>query len=125
MVQALIAAGYKVNMDVPVGELFGVNNQKIQMLAVDPQGVRHFITLMGQTGSGTTVQKIPFGAMALIELARRSRTSSRFHLVLYGSRWNFKDFFLSGGLGRFLVDVDLVSIVSIDRFLESAKQRKL
>ena len=47
------------------------------------------------------------------------------YLVLGGEGWRFKEFYLSGGLAPFLVNADLVNIVSLERFVELANQGRL
>ena len=122
--QGLTTAGYLVNRDAQIGDFFGVKNRKINMLAINRRGTRHFITSTGQTNSGTTAEKIPFGAMALVDLARRSKPQDRFHLVLYGNGWKYKRFFL-GGMANFLIDIELVNIVSFEIFIEAIHHRRL
>jgi len=47
------------------------------------------------------------------------------YLVLGGDGWTLRDFYLNGGLEKYLRYVDLVKIVSLETFVSLANQGKL
>ena len=74
---------------------------------------------------GTAEQKIPFEVVSLADAMMRNEEYFKAYLVLGGEGWRFKEFYLSGGLNTFLVNADLVNIVSLERFVELANQGAL
>lgn len=55
-------------------------------------------------------------------------SQGRYHkayLVLGGSGWKLRDFFVGGGLRSHLRHSDVVSIMSLETFVGLANQRKL
>lgn len=122
---ALDMGGYNVTRRKQVGTRFGVSKHYIDTYALDRFGRPYLISLKWQQVGGTAEQKIPFEVVSLADAMIRNEAYFKAYLVLGGEGWRFKDFYLSGGLRSFLVNADLVNIVSLERFVELANQGKL
>ena len=125
MESALTIAGYSVERRSPIGKLFGLKDQHVHLRAIDHDGLRCYVMLIGQINSGSTEEKIPFKVISLVNLAQRSLQSDRFYLVLYGRELGLYDFYVDGGLQEYVAGCDQVNIVRIDRFVELASHRRL
>lgn len=122
---ALEMGGYEVTRSVNVGSRFGVSRHIVDTLAGDADGRLHLISLKWQQVQGTAEQKIPFEVICLVEAMLRDERFFKAYLVLGGPGWRYKEFYLSGGLGPYLVNADMVNIVSMEHFVTLANQGKL
>ena len=104
---------------------FGVSRHNVDTFALDEFGRPYLISLKWQQVSGTAEQKIPFEVVCLADAMIRNEEFYKAYLVLGGEGWRFKQFYLEGGLDQFLVNADLVNIVSLERFVELANQGRL
>ncbi len=122
---ALDMGGYQVTRQKHIGTRFGVSRHNIDTFAIDSAGRPYLISLKWQQVSGTAEQKIPFEVISLADAMIRNEEFFKAYLVLGGNGWRFKEFYLSGRLREFLVNADLVQIVSLERFVELANQGNL
>jgi hypothetical protein len=122
---ALAMGGYSVTRQKHIGTRFDVSRHNIDTYALDDSERPYLISLKWQQVSGTAEQKIPFEVLCLADAMMRNEEFYKAYLVLGGEGWRFKEFYLSGGLNAFLVNADLVNIVSLERFVELANQGKL
>ena len=122
---ALEMGGYTVTWHKNIGMRFGVSAHKVDTFALDVFGCPYLISLNWQQVSGTAEQKIPFEILCLADAMMHNEEFFKAYLVLGGEGWRFKEFYISGGLQRFLVNADLVNIVSLERFVELANQGRL
>ncbi len=117
--------GYTVTRHKNIGTRFGVSAHKLDTFALDVFGRPYLISLKWQQVSGTAEQKIPFEILCLADAMMHNEEYFKAYLVLGGEGWRFKLFYLDGGLQKFLVNADLVNIVSLERSVELANQGKL
>ena len=122
---ALEMGGYQITRHKTIGTRFEVTSHKVDTFALDDFGRPYLISLKWQQVSGTAEQKIPFEILCLADAMMRNEEYFKAYLVLGGEGWRFKQFYLDGGLGKLLVNADLVNIVSLERFVELANQGKL
>ena len=122
---ALEMGGYTVTRHKNIGMRFGVSAHKVDTFALDDFGRPYLISLKWQQVSGTAEQKIPFEILCLADAMMHNEEYFKAYLVLGGEGWRFKQFYLDGGLQKFLVNADLVNIVSLERFVELANQGRL
>lgn len=122
---ALKTGGYKVRQNVTIGQRFGVARHRVDAVAANDEGKKFVISLKWQQVQGTAEQKIPFEVMCLIQAMKDSEEFDGAYLVLGGDGWSYRDFFLSGGLNKWFVDIDMVKIVSLEAFVGLANQKKL
>lgn len=123
---ALKHGAYQYQTRVNIGQRLGGGKHIIDVLAEEPEGKKFLISLKWQQVPGTAEQKVPFEVMCLAEAVMSSQ--GRYHrayLVLGGSGWKLRDFFVGGGLRSHLRHSDLVSIVSLETFVGLANQGKL
>ena len=122
---ALAQNGYKVDRNVYIGSRFGIARHKIDLQAEDPAGRLHLVSMKWQQVGGTAEQKIPFEVICLADTLIRNEKYYKAHLVLGGDGWKYKEFYLSGGLNPYLLNADMVNIVSLDRFVTLVNRSQL
>ncbi|MGC9081789.1 MAG: PD-(D/E)XK nuclease superfamily protein [Anaerolineae bacterium] len=123
---ALEHGGYRYKKRVHVGERLGGGKHIVDVVAEDSEGKRYLISLKWQQVSGTAEQKIPFEAMCLAEAILSSGGGyHKAYLVLGGPGWRLRDFFVGGGLSKYLRYSDLVKIVTLEAFIAAANTRTL
>lgn len=125
-------------MLIPVLESAGYSYRKRYLAGDRPNGGKHYcdlvvedegkqilISVKWQQVSGTAEQKIPYELICLkYLLENHSSRYSRAYLVLGGSGWTLKEFYLSGKLRDFL-NYDGVQIVDLDGFIARVNKRSL
>ena len=119
---ALEMGGYTITRQKTIGTRFGVSKHKVDTFALDKSGRPYLISLKWQQISGTAEQKVPFEVMCLTDAMMSNEEFFKAYLVLGGEGWRFKEFYLSGELAQFLLNADLVNIVSLERFVQLANQ---
>lgn len=114
---ALRRGGYLLSPHVNIGTRFGGGRHVVDVVA-EKQGESHLVSLKWQQVSGTAEQKVPFEAMCLAEaiLAYPDKYASAY-LVLGGSGWKLRDFYVSGGLAKHLRHGELVEVVTLEQFI--------
>ncbi len=123
---ALRHGGYRYQQQVNIGQRLGGGTHFIDVLAEDAGGKRFLISLKWQQVRGTAEQKVPFEVMCLTEAVLSSGGEyHKAYLVLGGDGWTLRDFYLSGGLEKYLRHADLVKIVPLETFVSLANQGKL
>ncbi len=122
---ALEMGGYKVQRNVEVGTRFDVSRHRVDTCAEDSAGRVYLISMKWQQTQGTAEQKIPFEVICLADVLLKNEKFYKAYLVLGGVGWKYKDFYLRGGLNPYLMNADMVSIVSLDEFVSRANQGRL
>ena len=122
---ALERGGYKVRRGVNVGTRFGVSRHRIDIHVEDGDGRIYLVSLKWQQVQGTAEQKIPFEIICLADLLINDESYYKAYLALGGEGWRFKDFYLSGSLNPYLTNADMVSVVSLERFVGLANDGRL
>ncbi len=123
---ALEQGGYKYRRRVPVGKRLGGGRHFVDVLAEDREGGKYLISLKWQQVPGTAEQKVPFEVLCLIEtLLSSGENFRRAYLVLGGPGWRLRDFFVQGGLNKYLIYTELVRIVTLEDFIALANKGNL
>lgn len=122
---ALKHGGYTYRKQVRIGERLGGGKHIVDVVAEDKEGRKFLISLKWQQVAGTAEQKVPFEAMCLAEAVRSSNEYHKAYLVLGGSGWKLREFFVGGGLSAHLRYSNLVHIVTLETFIGLANQGKL
>ena len=126
IIPSLDYAGYQYELHVNIGKRFGGGKHIIDVVAVTPQKEKILISLKWQQVSGTAEQKVPFEAMCLAEAISNNRhIYKKAYLVLGGSGWKLRDFFVNGGLERHLSYSNLVDIITFEDFIAKANRNEL
>lgn len=126
VIPALSGNGYCCQKQVCVGERLGGGKHKVDVVAWKGNSGRILVSLKWQQVPGTAEQKVPFEVICLAKvLLDQPGQYSRAYLVLGGTGWKLRDFYVSGGLKQYLVHADLVEIVTLERFVELANKKAL
>jgi hypothetical protein len=89
-------------------------------------GTACLVSVKWQQTSGTAEQKVPFEAICLAEAIRSAHDRyARAYLVLGGDGWRLRTYYTEGGLDGHLKHCDAVRIVTLERFVALANQRRL
>ncbi len=120
---ALDGGGYTYRLGVNIGKRLGQGRHVLDVL-VRKGDQSYLVSLKWQQVSGTAEQKIPFEVISLSEAMQDGDYSSAY-LVLGGDGWRLRDFYTGGGLDRHLTRPELVSIVTLERFVALANQGAL
>ncbi len=120
---ALDYGGYSYHLQVKLGERLGCGTHFVD--AVVEKAERKFlVSLKWQQVSGTAEQKVPFEAICLIEALENARYEKAY-IVLGGEGWKLRDFYVRGGLSKYLRDARKIRIVTLEWFVAKANQGKL
>jgi hypothetical protein len=120
---ALEAGEYSYEQQVRIGQRLGCGTHKVD-LVIEKAGIRSLVSLKWQQVSGTTEQKVPFEAICLADAIQNS-DFQRAYLVLGGEGWTLRDFYVRGGLLKYLRNLDAVEILTLEAFIARANKGKL
>ncbi len=121
---ALTNGGYDYETQVKIGERPSGRRHFLDVLARDGEGGEYLVSLKWQQTSGTAEQKVPYEMICLAE-AILKEPRRKAYLVLGGSGWTLREYYLSGGLGAHLRHAGLVTLIDLENFVALANQRRL
>ena len=124
MVQALASGGYSYIRRATIGRRPNGNHHVLDILAKDNNSNEYLISLRCQQKSGTTEQKVPYEIVCLAEAIQKDPVRKAY-LVLGGSGWTLRDYYLRGGLNSHLVHANLVVLKGLREFIALANQGSL
>lgn len=125
VVPALTRGGYGVQKQVHVGIRLGKKGKhKVDAIAVK-DGTKILISAKWQQASGTAEEKVPYEVMCLVEAMKDNPEYAKAYVLLGGDGWTLRDFYISGGLDKFMPNVNGVKIVTLERFIALANDSKL
>ena len=123
---ALDKGGYRYKRQVVIGKRLGGHDQKVDVLVSGEADVEIPISLKWQQTSGTAEQKVPFEILCLAEAVHKSRGKfKKAYLVLGGSGWTLRDYYVSGDIRHYLRNCEPVEIVALETFVARANQARL
>jgi hypothetical protein len=123
---ALERGGYDYQTQVNIGTRLGGRKHVVDIVAKDRQGHTCLISLKWQQVGGTAEQKVPFEAMCLTDAVLTSNGEyDKAYLVLGGEGWKLRDFFVNGGLAKYLRYDKLVTIMTLESFVARANKSQL
>jgi PD-(D/E)XK nuclease superfamily protein len=120
---ALDRGGYHHRAQIEIGERLGCGKHVVDVVA-EKDGREFLISLKWQQVAGTAEQKVPFEVICLLDAIERGRYSKAY-LVLGGEGWKLRQFYINGGLNRFLAVEDRVEIVTLEGFIAKANSARL
>lgn len=120
---ALDHGGYSYRVQVKLGERLGCGSHLVDAV-VEKEGRRFLLSVKWQQVSGTAEQKVPFGVICLIEALENARYEKAY-IVLGGEGWKLRNFYVNGGLSKYLRGADRIHIVTLEWFVAKANQGKL
>lgn len=122
---SLHSGGYTWQPQVLVGTRPNGRRHKVDLVADDRDRNRYLISLKWQQSSGTAEQKVPFEVICLKDaLQLYPERFRRAYLVLGGEGWTLRDFYVGGGLQRYM-NCTGVEIVTLERFVALANRGQL
>lgn len=122
---ALAKGGYRVTKQKLVGTRPGGRRQIVDALA-EKNGKKFLISLKWQQVSGTAEQKVPFEVICLIHAINSNHGDySKAYLVLGGSGWSLRDFYVTDGLRDYINHKNKVSILTLEDFVAIANKGSL
>jgi hypothetical protein len=123
---ALKRGGYHYAIQVHIGNRLGGGKHIVDVVAGDEDGRSFLISVKWQQTSGTAEQKVPFEVICLAEAVRDNpERYERAYVVLGGPGWKLREFYVSGGLERHLVEAERVRIVALEEFVARANKAQL
>jgi hypothetical protein len=123
---ALDKGGYHYSRQVVIGKRLGGRDHGIDVLVEEGSGTEILVSLKWQQTSGTAEQKVPFEILCLAEAVHKNLARFRkAYLVLGGTGWSLRDYYVSGDIRHYLINCEPVEIVSLETFVARANQGKL
>lgn len=120
---ALKQGGYTYEAQVDIGQRPGGRRHKIDLLARNGKGDTFLISMKWQQTSGTAEQKVPFEIISLTEILLTEPDKYKCaYLVLGGGGWTLRDFYISGGLKKYLRNQELIHIIGLEAFVALANK---
>ena len=127
VIPALRRGGYQYHTQVPIGTRPSGKPQRVDLVA-EKGGRVILISMKWQQRDGTAEQKVPYEVICL-NLALRTNPGSYAgaYLVLGGrdktpghEGWTLRNFYVSGGLQRYMANMERITIVSLEDFIAKA-----
>jgi len=120
---ALERGGYAFQTQVKVGQRPGGGTHRVD--AVAEKGVRKWlVSLKWQQVGGTAEQKVPFEVICLAEAVEQGGYQKAY-LVLGGEGWKLRQFYIGGGLSKYLRGTEHVEVVTLEGFVATANMGRL
>lgn len=120
---ALLKGGYSYRRQAEVGTRLSGGKHKVDVLA-ERDGEAILVSLKWQQTSGTAEQKVPYEVICL-SLAVEHGNYRKAYLVLGGTGWTLRDFYVSGGLNKYLRLSAEVRILKLEDFIVLANRGQL
>lgn len=125
VIPALEQGGYKHDRQQIVGERPGGRKHKVDFVVWKEGSKPILVSMKYQDSSGTAEQKVPFEVICLVKAIKDNQMYERAYIVMGGSGWTLRDFYTSGQLEDYIVDMKNVSLLTLEGFLKLANHGKL
>lgn len=123
---SLERGGYSHNKQVNVGIRLGGKGKHMIDAVAEKDGSKILVSSKWQQTGGTAEQKVPYEVMCLAEAMEDNKGMyEKAYVVLGGDGWKLRDFYISGGLNKYMKSVEKVTIVTLERFIALANNSKL
>jgi hypothetical protein len=120
---ALDRGGYDHREQVAIGDRLACGRHVVDVVA-EREGRSVLVSVKWQQVSGTAEQKVPFEVICLLDAIEHG-PYVKAYLVLGGEGWKLRQFFVGGGLNRFLALADRVEIMTLEGFVAKANRTEL
>jgi|SRR5437867_13351916 len=120
---ALDHGGYAYKTQAEVGGRLGHGRHFVDAI-VSKDGRKFLVSVKWQQVAGTAEQKVPFEVICLID-ALQKHAYEKAYVVLGGEGWKLREFYVSGGLSKFLRNPEQVEIITLESFIGRANQGRL
>jgi hypothetical protein len=123
---ALDRGGYNHRVQVPIGDRLGCGRHVVDAIA-EKDGREVLVSVKWQQVAGTAEQKVPFEIICLLDTLENAQHAhyAKAYLVLGGEGWKLRQFYIGGGLNRFLLNAERVEIITLEGFVAKANQGRL
>ncbi len=126
ILHALDQGGYQYRRQISIGKRLGGGDHKVDILVSATDGWQIPISTKWQQTSGTAEQKVPFEILCLAEAVHESQGKfTKAYLVLGGSGWTLREYYVSGKIRKYLKNCESVEVVDLETFVTKANQAKL
>jgi hypothetical protein len=145
IIPSLKRSGYHYRKGVFIGQRPGGGRYKADIVVWKDRKKIILISSKWQQVGGTAEQKVPFEIISLIKIVLGWRRGKKFKikcedckrdfiietnkikpfLVLGGPGWTLKQFYLKGGLNKYMRYSRLVNIILLEELIAKINQRKL
>lgn len=126
VVPALRRNGYSFGVQQNIGISLGGRKHRADVVIDLSKTTRTVVSVKWQQTSGTAEEKVPFEVIKLVHAVKSSSNVIPYaYLILAGTGWSLKEFYMSRGLHPYIVDHDLVRIISLDEFITRANRKQL
>lgn len=126
VIPALKRNGYIYSSQVYIGASVSGGKHVVDVIAAQPGGTEALISVKYQQTSGSAEEKVPYEVIKLIHAIKTSEGRfTRAYLLLAGSGWSKRTFYLSGALSDYIIGYELVKIITLDDFLPLANRKSL
>src|SRR3989442_616033 len=123
MLPALAQGGYRYLIQQVIGSRFGGGRHIVDAVA-EKGDLKYLVSLKWQQTGGTAEQKVPFEVISLADVVLAGGFAKAY-LVLGGEGWTLRNFYVSGGLKKHLLNSDQVEIVTLESFVARANKGEL
>jgi len=120
---ALERGGYRHRAQVTIGDRLGCGRHVVDAIA-EKGGQQVLVSVKWQQVAGTAEQKVPFELICLLDAIEHG-LYTKAYLVLGGEGWKMRQFYIGGGLNRYLPLGDRVEIITLEGFVAKANQGRL
>ena len=120
---ALDRGGYKYSAQVAIGHRLG-RGQHIVDIVARKEDRQFLVSVKWQQVMGTAEQKVPFEVICLLD-ALEGGPYSMAYLVLGGEGWKLRNFYVDGGLKKYLPIDGKVEILTLEGFVARANAARL
>ncbi len=117
---SLARGGYQAQSQVQVGIRLGGGGRHFVDATAQKEEKKYLVSLKWQQTSGTAEQKVPFEIICLID-AVETHGYDKAYLVLGGEGWTLRDFYVGGGLKKYLPH-DKVEVMTLEGFVAKANK---
>lgn len=126
VIPALEQGGYSIQEQVVIGQRVTGLMHRIDILATNCRKVSFLVSLKWQQVGGTAEVKVPFEVICLKDAIAHSQGAFQHaYLVLGGTAWTTRDFFMSDEFEGYLPHRDLVTILTLEEFMALANSGQL
>jgi hypothetical protein len=120
---ALDYGGYSCQVQVRIGQRPGFGQHVVDVVA-EKEARQLLISVKWQQVSGTAEQKVPFEVICLLQAVDLG-PYAKAYLVLGGEGWSLRQFYVGGGLKKYLAYDDKVEILTLESFVAKANEGHL
>ncbi len=123
---ALGSSDYTFAPQVDIGQSVSGGRHIVDVVITRKDGSQTLLSLKWQQTSGTAEEKVPYEVIKLIHAIKTS--AGRFtqaYLLLGGPGWSKREFYIANGLRNYIVDHDLVKILTLEDFLARVNRNAL